>query len=98
MKNPINQIKLTIADRIYPVTVKADEEEVVYAAAKMLNDKISEYQRQFQAKDKQDYLAMSALMNLVEQLKEIQPNRHEMELLGVKLEEVNGLVGEVLKK
>jgi len=98
MKNQTNQIKLTIADRIYPVTVKADEEEVVHAAARMLNDKINEYQRQFQAKDKQDYLAMSALMNLVEQLKEIQPNRHEMELLGEKLEEVNGLVGEVLKK
>jgi len=98
MKDHALHIKLTIADRQYPVTVKPEEEKVVHTAAKMLNDKISEYQRKFQAKDKQDYLAMSALMNLVEQMKETGPNQHEIELLGEKLENMNVMVGEVLKK
>ena len=91
-------VKLTIADRQYPITVKPEEEKAVRAAAKLLNDKIGEFQRQYQAKDKQDYLAMSALMNLVDQMKETQPNQHEIELLGEKLDKVNAMVGEVLKK
>lgn len=98
MKDKTNHIKVTLADRQYPVTVKPEDETIVLHAAKMINHKISEYQRQFQAKDKQDYLAMSALMNLVEQMKETGPNQHEIELLGEKLESMNTLVGEVLKK
>ncbi len=98
MTDQTHHIKITVADRQYPVTVKPEDEKAVRTAAKMINDKISEYQRQFQAKDKQDYLAMSALMNLVEQMKETVPNQHEIELLGEKLENMNTMVGEMLKR
>ena len=61
-------INLVIADRPYPLKIKPEEEESVRKAAKQLNDKIRDLQKQYAAKDKQDYLAMCALMNEVENL------------------------------
>ena len=61
-------INLVIADRPYPLKIKPEEEEVVRMAAKKLNEKVKELQGQYAAKDKQDYLAMCALMNEVENL------------------------------
>ena len=59
-------INLIIADRPYPLKVKPEEEDVVRQAAKQLNEKIKDLQQQYSAKDKQDYLAMCALMNETE--------------------------------
>lgn len=61
-------INLLIAGRSYPLKIKPDEEEVVRRAAKRVNEKIQEFQEQYAAKDKQDYLAMCALMSEVEVL------------------------------
>ena len=61
-------INLVIADRPYPLKIKPDEEEAVRQAAKQLNEKVKELQNQYAAKDKQDYLAMCALMSEVENL------------------------------
>lgn len=61
-------INLVIADRPYPLKIKPEEEEVVRRAARKLNEKVKELQGQYAAKDKQDYLAMCALMNEVENL------------------------------
>ena len=61
-------INLVIADRPYPLKIKPDEEEGVRRAAKKLNEKVKELQSQYGAKDKQDYLAMCALMSEVENL------------------------------
>ncbi len=54
-------IKVTIAGRIYPITVKGDEEEGVRAAAKKVDDNIKHLQDNYAVKDKQDLLAMTAL-------------------------------------
>lgn len=59
-------INLQIAGRSYPLKIKPEEEETVRLAAKRLNDKVQQLQEQYAAKDKQDYLAMCALMNEVE--------------------------------
>jgi cell division protein ZapA len=91
-------LTVIIADRPYPIKVKPEEEAMVQQAAKVLNTKISEYQRQFQAKDKQDYLAMSALMNMVEMLKKAGPGEQELTSLTGKLDKVNAIVAEALKK
>ena len=61
-------INLQIAGRFYPLRIKPEEEEVVRRAAKKVNEKVNELQEQYAAKDKQDYLAMCALMNEVEVL------------------------------
>lgn len=67
----IININLIIADRPYPLKIKKQEEEDVRNAAKEVNEKVKQFQQVYAAKDKQDYLAMSALMFAV-QNKDIQ--------------------------
>ena len=54
-------IKVNIADRNYPLTVKTDEEEKVRKAAKLINDKLKSYGKAFAVNDKQDIISMCAL-------------------------------------
>lgn len=68
MSDSLN-ISVTIADRPYRLKVKPDEEANVREAAKVINDKIAEYQKAYHANDKQDYLAMVALLYTSENLR-----------------------------
>lgn len=54
-------IKITIANRVYPLSIKAEEEERIRRTAKMINDRIRDYENDYAVKDKQDLLAMCAL-------------------------------------
>ena len=54
-------IKINIADRVYPLKISVEEEEVVRRAAKLINDRIKEYQENYAVKDKQDLLSMCVL-------------------------------------
>lgn len=54
-------IKVTIAGRTYPLTIKRDEEELVRSAAKLINDNITHLEQNYAVRDKQDLLAMTAL-------------------------------------
>ncbi len=54
-------IKINIANRVYPLTVKMEEEEGIRKTAKMINERIKEYESSYAVKDKQDLLAMCAL-------------------------------------
>ena len=52
------QINVMVSDRIYPLKVLESEKEEVLNAVKLVNEKVREYQRIYDGKDKQDYLAM----------------------------------------
>lgn len=54
-------IKITISDRIYPLKVNTEEEEIVRRAAKIINERIKEYQENYAVRDKQDLLSMAVL-------------------------------------
>ena len=54
-------IKVTIAGRTYPLTIKRDEEEMIRKAAKSIDEQISRFGANYAVKDKQDLLAMTAL-------------------------------------
>tara|TARA_Y100001934_G_C12135959_1_gene670179 strand:+ start:423 stop:713 length:291 start_codon:yes stop_codon:yes gene_type:complete len=54
-------IKITVAQRVYPLVVDETEEENIRKAAKLLDGIIKEYEGQYAVKDKQDLLAMAAL-------------------------------------
>src|SRR5689334_20172114 len=54
-------IKVSIANRVYPLKVNIEEEEAVRRAAKLINDKIKDYEDNYSVRDKQDLLAMCAL-------------------------------------
>src|SRR5687768_6353270 len=54
-------IKVTIAGRVYPLTIRTEEEEGVRKAAKPIEENIQSYSQNYSVKDKQDLLAMCAL-------------------------------------
>lgn len=92
-------INVVLADRPYRIKIKSDEEEIVRKAAKLINDKVKEYQQLFSSKDKQDFLAMIAIQNTVESLKVgTGVKDSETNLLTTqKIEELDKLLEEFLK-
>ncbi|MBL7472113.1 cell division protein ZapA [Robertkochia sediminum] len=55
------KIKITIADRVYPLTVTPGQEQGLRRAAKRIDGLIKTYERSYAVRDKQDVLAMCAL-------------------------------------
>jgi len=55
------KIKLSIADRVYPMTVSPEEEEGLRIAAKKIDQLLKQYEQNYAVRDKQDVLAMCAL-------------------------------------
>jgi len=88
-------IKVNIADRIYPLTVSAVEEEKIRRAAKLINDKLKAYGNQFAVRDKQDIISMCAL-ELATELISLQENHlNEDSGLSSRLDEIQGLLKEI---
>lgn len=92
MSDELININLVIADRPYPLKIKPSEEELVRKAAKELNNKVKEYQKVYAAKDKQDYLAMTALMYAVDSLGNKSKTTIEDNNFDDKLNELNQLL------
>lgn len=55
------KIKLSIADRVYPLTINPDQEEGLRKAAKKIEGMIKQFEMSYAVRDKQDVLAMCAL-------------------------------------
>jgi cell division protein ZapA len=56
------KIKVTIGDRVYPLTIRDEsEEEGIRAAVKKINDLVKKFEQNYEVRDKQDVLAMCAL-------------------------------------
>ena|SRR5688572_15512993 len=54
-------IKINIANRSYPLTIKAEQEEFMRKAAILINDRMKVYEANYSVKDHQDLIAMCAL-------------------------------------
>ncbi len=54
-------IKVNLADRFYPLKIDRKDEEKIRRAARLINEKILQYQKRYTDKDIQDFLAMAAL-------------------------------------
>ena len=90
-------IKVTIAGRIYPLTVKREEEEVVRKAAKLINDRIKDYEDNFSVRDKQDLLAMCGLQFVTQNL-QLENKALEDKAIADRLYEIDAFVSDYLKK
>lgn len=55
------KIKLSIANRVYPLTIDADQEEGLRKAAKNIEVMIKQFEESYSVRDKQDVLSMCAL-------------------------------------
>ncbi|HLT52490.1 MAG TPA: cell division protein ZapA [Flavobacteriaceae bacterium] len=55
------KIKISIANRVYPLTIEASQEEGLRKAAKNIEAMIKQFEQSYSVQDKQDVLAMCAL-------------------------------------
>lgn len=55
------KIKISIADRVYPLTINPTQEEGLRAASKKIEEMIKMFEENYAVRDKQDVLAMCAL-------------------------------------
>ena len=52
------KIKVTVANRAYPLTINRKDEEGVRKAVKNIEDRLKLYESKFEARDTQDLLSM----------------------------------------
>ncbi|MCF1192827.1 cell division protein ZapA [Mangrovimonas sp. AS39] len=55
------KIKLSIANRVYPLTIHPSQEEGLRKASKKIEAMIRQFEQSYSVRDKQDVLAMCAL-------------------------------------
>ena len=92
------KIKLSIADRIYPMTVNMSQEEGMRIASKKIDAMIKQFEENYAVRDKQDVLAMCALQfaSQLEQ-KQIVTSGDQTATIG-KLKKIDELLIEYLNK
>ena len=62
MDKDLLNIKLMVADRLYPLSIAPSEEESFRLAAKKINEMIQTFERHYDLRDKQDAIAMCAIV------------------------------------
>ena len=55
------KIKLTVADRVYPLTISPDQEASLRVSAKKIDEMTKQLEENYAVRDTQDVLAMCAL-------------------------------------
>ena len=92
------KIKISIADRVYPLTVELSQEEGLRSASKKIDVMIKQFEENYAVRDKQDVLAMCALQfaSQVEQ-KQVDKSTDSKETLE-RLKKINDLLFEYLDK
>ncbi|MBS1634406.1 MAG: cell division protein ZapA [Bacteroidetes bacterium] len=74
-------LKVEIANSVYTLKVKNDEELSVKKAVELINQKIAEFERQYAVKDKKDVLAMVTLQLVTQLNKQASDAEHELSIL-----------------
>jgi cell division protein ZapA len=92
------KIKISIADRVYPLTVDMSQEEGLRSASKKIDSMIKQFEENYAVRDKQDVLAMCALQfaSQLEQ-KQIDKTTDNTET-NERLQKINNLLEQYLDK
>ena len=85
------KIKLTIAERVYPLTISADQEESLRSSAQKIQEMIKKLERDYAVRDKQDVLAMCSLQYAAQLSNNLQSNNSESDL-SQKAQELSELI------
>lgn len=90
------KIKISIADRVYPLHVDANQEEGLRLASKKIDMMIKQFEQNYAVRDKQDVLAMCALQ-LATQIEQIQQHQNvTLEESKNRLQELSDLLKEIV--
>ncbi len=83
---------------MYPLKIRAEDQPLVKKAEQLINQKYSDFQLRFSGQEKLDYLAMSALMNVVDLMKGQSESEMDAAVIKEKLSEASQLIAEGLRK
>lgn len=92
------KIKISIADRVYPLTVDTSQEEGLRSASKKIDGMIKQFEENYAVRDKQDVLAMCALQFAAQveqkQIDTVAVDKNSLD----KLQQINELLNKSLEK
>ena len=88
----MQKIKLNIGNRVYPLSVDTNQEEILRKAAKQINQMINDYESKYAVRDKQDSLAMCALQILSQSKTFSNDDDKEIFEIGEKLNKIKELI------
>ena len=86
------KIKISIADRVYPLNINPDQEEGLRKAAKNIEQMIKQFEQSYAVRDKQDVLAMCALQFAAQTEQKDIDKSEEMQEAEDKLRSLNELL------
>jgi cell division protein ZapA len=85
-------VKVEIAGGLYTLKIKNEDESNVKQAVELINQKISEFERNYGVKDKKDLMAMVALQLVSQLAKEKNQAKKELSTLKLVLEDVEQML------
>ena len=86
------KIKISIADRVYPMTILPEQEEGLRKAARKIEMMIKQFEQNYAVRDKQDVLAMCALQFAAQTEQKVIDNTSGVNLAETKLKALNDLL------
>jgi cell division protein ZapA (FtsZ GTPase activity inhibitor) len=86
------KIKISIADRVYPLSIQPEQEEGLRKAAKKIEAMIKQFEQSYAVRDKQDVLAMCALQFASQTEQKTIDSNSEVLLAEDKLKALNDLL------
>ena len=92
----MQKIKLTIANRAYPLNVPVEQEEGLRVASKKIDIMIKHFEENYAVKDKQDVLAMCALQLATQTEQESLSEAKINEEVNKRLEKINKSIQEII--
>ena len=92
----MQKIKLTIANRVYPLNVPLEQEEGLRTASKKIDLMLKHFEDNYAVKDKQDVLAMCALQLATQSEQENLSEAKINEEVNKRLEKINQSVQDII--
>jgi len=91
----VQKIKVSIADRIYPLSVSQGQEARLRASAKQIDEMMKHYEQNYAVQDKQDVLAMCALQLALQLRQEETKGSESSAKIEKKLRAIDTLLSEI---
>ena len=92
----MQKIKLTIANRVYPLNVPLEQEEGLRVASKKIDIMIKHFEENYAVKDKQDVLAMCAIQLATQTEQESLSEAKINDEVNKRLEKINKSIQEII--
>ncbi|MBT7459123.1 MAG: cell division protein ZapA [Flavobacteriaceae bacterium] len=92
----MQKIKITIADRVYPLSVTEGQEAFLRNSAKQIEQMMKHYEQNYAVQDKQDVLAMCALQLALQLRQKESKTTETSEEIEKKLRTIDNLLSEMM--